>query len=424
MNALNGQKLLSEEFSFHVLPAATLDRGDLVPAVTLRRVRMDEASCAWDDIELCIACAPSRSADAFITDYNDTGVSLDDIDDESGKRTRKRITTTAAALLARQQRTFAFSLLICGSHARFIRWDRAGAIVTRHFDYHRHPRLLAEFFWRFGQLSAALRGHDPTAHLVGAAERTRFRLAISSYAESLADRQIPKLQDACDPTYPCYRITVTGTDGTSRDYLLQRPISSPSSPVGRSTRGYFALDLTSNEIVFLKDYWRPTDSARPPEADVYDALRQSSIPHLPHVRVAGDVPDREDRGQCTLTDRWRHTPGICSGSSVKLYRHHRVVQDVAFSLETIRSSRELVQAIRNTIECACSLTAWKCNVLTIGSGIRGASSSQWLHRDISAGNVMLREDGQGILNDWDHCIQLDPDNPGASRRTVSFKFLN
>ena len=32
---------------------------------------------------------------------------------------------------------------------------------------------------------------------------------------------------------------------------------------------------------------------------------------------------------------------------------------------------------------------------------------------------MLDGDGQGVLNDWDHCIHLDPNDPGSSRRTVS-----
>ena len=42
-----------------------------------------------------------------------------------------------------------------------------------------------------------------------------------------------------------------------------------------------------------------------------------------------------------------------------------------------------------------------------------------MHRDISAGNIMLDEDGQGILNDWDHGLHLDPANEGRHCRTVS-----
>ena len=43
-----------------------------------------------------------------------------------------------------------------------------------------------------------------------------------------------------------------------------------------------------------------------------------------------------------------------------------------------------------------------------------------MHRDISSSNIMLDADGYGIMNDWDHCIHLHPDDVGMSRRTVSF----
>ncbi|EIW80892.1 hypothetical protein CONPUDRAFT_42662, partial [Coniophora puteana RWD-64-598 SS2] len=54
----------------------------------------------------------------------------------------------SARLLAQQHRTSCFIILLCGLRARFIRWDRAGAMVTRAFNYTKSDYLL-EFLWRY-----------------------------------------------------------------------------------------------------------------------------------------------------------------------------------------------------------------------------------------------------------------------------------
>ncbi|TCD60667.1 hypothetical protein EIP91_009727 [Steccherinum ochraceum] len=72
------------------------------------------------------------------------------------------------------------------------------------------------------------------------------------------------------------------------------------------------------------------------------------------------------------------------------YRHHRIVQDVAFSLSTVRSSRQLTAAVRNSVECVVS-----------------AVQAGWMHCDISEGNIMLDDEGEGVLNDWDHATKAD-----------------
>lgn len=42
-----------------------------------------------------------------------------------------------------------------------------------------------------------------------------------------------------------------------------------------------------------------------------------------------------------------------------------------------------------------------------------------MHRDVSAGNVMLDEHGKGVLNDWDHAIEIVGGRKAAEYRTVS-----
>lgn len=53
-------------------------------------------------------------------------------------------------LLLKRGVSFAFTffcVLVCGMYAaRFIRWDRDGAVVTRRFNYIKDPHFLAGFF--------------------------------------------------------------------------------------------------------------------------------------------------------------------------------------------------------------------------------------------------------------------------------------
>ena len=49
---------------------------------------------------------------------------------------------------------------LCGLSARFIRWDRRGATVTRSFDYIKEPHILASFFWCYAHLNHGQRGYD------------------------------------------------------------------------------------------------------------------------------------------------------------------------------------------------------------------------------------------------------------------------
>lgn len=220
---------------------------------------------------------------------------------------------------------------------------------------------------------------------------------------------------------------MTGPSDTLHQLIVQRPVSksSPRAPVGRSTRGCCALDVASGSLVFLKDYWRPLDSTRPSEADIYAALAELHIPHLPHVHVAGDVPQDGNRYQCTLSQKWKTMEGMHALEALRRHRHHRIVQDVAYPLTSVRNSRELVSALRDTIQCKSVVSIMLKSSKTVAPGILSAYGSHWLHRDISVSNIMLDEDGNGIVNDWDHAVPLDPEHPEIDQRTVrSFSLVH
>ncbi|KAI0338490.1 hypothetical protein BDW22DRAFT_1459714, partial [Trametopsis cervina] len=122
-----------------------------------------------------------------------------------------------------------------------------------------------------------------------------------------------------------------------------------------------------------------------------------------------DVLNSSGKKQATATqDSLDKTDAVRPIAWLRRHYHHRIVQKLAYPLYMMRSSKELVQAIRDIIETI--FQAYKEGGL--------------LHRDISAGNVMLDENYQAILNDWDHAVQLTSTGPAHVFRTGTWQFIS
>lgn len=104
-----------------------------------------------------------------------------------------QIVARAAKACALYHRVFYFTILVIGTYARFIRWDRAGAIVMRKFNYKDNP----EFLWRFGNASPEQRGFDPTVSIATEIEEKIFYESIHKHV--LAHSR-PKDRDNDDKT--------------------------------------------------------------------------------------------------------------------------------------------------------------------------------------------------------------------------------
>lgn len=97
---------------------------------------------------------------------------------------REAIASHARAQFARQHRVWLLQVVIFGRSARFIRWDRSGAVVSERFDYVSHPILLAGFFWRFAHLSDEQRGWDSTARLATRKECELLTDAVKEFVKN------------------------------------------------------------------------------------------------------------------------------------------------------------------------------------------------------------------------------------------------
>jgi hypothetical protein len=85
-----------------------------------------------------------------------------DTKSQAGIHTCGQIAAYAGVGLSMSFRNHFFSMLILGPYARFIRWDRRGAVFTRRFDYTKNPFHIFNFYLRYGQLTLLQRGFDPT----------------------------------------------------------------------------------------------------------------------------------------------------------------------------------------------------------------------------------------------------------------------
>jgi hypothetical protein len=290
-------------------------------------------------MDLFIELKPSKVEDGFHDE-------LLEARSDKGRRTRSQLATYAAAQMATQFRTHLFSVLICGPLARFIRWDRAGAIFTKSFDYVENPRLLALFFYNYTRLSSEERGFDPTVSVipdhVHLSENNIQHLISLDTNRDLTSR-LPKKDDL-----PLFVLEIPAWDegGQSRKVVVLRPKYSVQSPFGRATRGMPGVDLESKRHVFVKDYWRPDVEGVEKEGEIYRRLRQHNVRHISTFYCGNDI-----RSQATITQSYGDPQADSPPQALEGFQHYRMaLLDVGRPLTMFKSTREMINVIADAME--------------------------------------------------------------------------
>ncbi|OBZ71874.1 hypothetical protein A0H81_08089 [Grifola frondosa] len=336
----------------------------------------------------------------------------------------------ATELCARQHRTFCFSISMSGSRARFIRWDRAGAIATESFDIRDDPDPLCEFLWRFSQASDAERGYDMSVGVASKVEEKIFRDAIAARVRSQLEIDGEELAKAVEEHYKAGLVSIIcvpcgdGIDSGMRRFIVSRPVKSPLWMIGRGTRGYWAVDAGNHDVVFLKDAWRSAEEGHDQEGIVLQTLNRlnvSSIPQLIcHADVASPTVNGEDAGlQHTMTHEYLLEPWMCGlarrRTAVSHYIHYRLVSGPAgYGLKRFRGTNELLHASYDTFQAMLDAFA----------------KDNRIHRDISLGNIILvREPGRpvrrGYLIDWEASCKIDANGRAVRKeRMGTWQFMS
>ena len=284
---------------------------------------------------------------------------MEERDTINGEKIRGQCLLHAANQLAYQHRLFAFSLVICGKKARFIRWDREGVVVSAGIDCSQRHDLVIEFLQRFNQMTAEQRGLDPTAVPATTEEIRMFESAVAKVKiESL------KLTVGDQKTYPRFRLEVRGANGGVLYCVVGKALDYNLDVDGRCARGYLALDLSTKKCVFLKDTWRPDVPGVEPEHVWYGKLAKAKVPHLVKLGHASDVitstPDTGYYGTVPLkptetTSRDGAQRGLTlrlaclfrsPGSSLQGHVHYRFVQkELCRPLSDFTNSKHLVSVV-------------------------------------------------------------------------------
>ncbi|KAF8588773.1 hypothetical protein K439DRAFT_1629360 [Ramaria rubella] len=281
---------------------------------------------------------------------------------------------------------FSIALLIFGSKFCIAIFDRDGVQFSRIHDVWINMDVFIRVIRRLTcEMSPVELGHDPSVELVPLHDSpTKWQ----NLAQSLLL-----------PSYSTYRVSM----GKGNDcwYTLGPPMWTSLSLLGRGTSIWRVCDSTEEQFV-LKNNWR--SSERVGEATIYASL--GPYPGLATYASGGDVvfPGTPDRLMSVQNIRSQS-----SANNVETVVLHRLLlQTRGRSLWEFETEAELLKGI---------LSALKAHKFLYEE--RGI-----LHRDISAGNIMLavdHDDGQpaGFLMDVEYAHSADSKfHPVVKKTTV------
>ncbi|KAI0357832.1 hypothetical protein OH77DRAFT_1305388 [Trametes cingulata] len=411
----------------HVRAAPISSRSELGYAELFMQVQPDVAFDFFVDPPPRATAKQLRSHD-FITD-----VPLGDFRRRIERAWSQHI-AFAMEVQARQPRVALFSVSICGSHARLLRWDRSGIIITRFFDIHEQPDLLCEFLSRYSYASNLQRGHDNTIETASPEEEFTFRDAITDYVRDQLGISGDALANAVSEHYLPGHVTAVHVfvgGGTQPEevpverYLVCRPVASPLRLLGCATRAHWAVHASTRRLVFLKDTWR---RPREREGAVIAELQAAGVRNVPTLVAHGDVQYRFPRPdealsrhivQYTATDGYVTKPWACSvageRNTVVAHIHYRLVLGtVGYGLKRFRGTDELLHATYDGFQA-----------------MRDAySKASRLHRDISVGNIILVKEApgdvrKGYLIDWEGSSRVDGEGRSLEKcRMGTWSFMS
>ena len=390
-----------------------------------------ESKCSiWTIIELLIVCKlDSVSQDPF-------GDSSKDGEATACKRRKEvfdEILSHVELVFKYQQRQFVFMVLFLDKYARIIRFDRSGIIASEKIDYKTGGVELTEFLVRYAGLGPTKRGHDPSATRISPTDSLGKQLKQrgTDAMERDPEDYVQKLfSQSLDEKWPWWKLRVHDEESeVGRWFAVGKPHFYAGGVAGRGTRGYVAVPLDDDgaqvnptaKFVYLKDAWRINHEGMEKEGTILKALNNAQVPYVPTLLYHGDLD------QSTVSyDTWPayHEGKTRKACPLKSHQHYRlVVAEVGKPLSEFENAFQLVWALYCCITGMCCGVLFHCVMYSrvLLKAHEKACAAGYIHRDISAGNILLYRDATGrwagLLNDWELSKQfVDGKTQGSGRK--------
>ncbi|KAF8599731.1 hypothetical protein BDV93DRAFT_497363 [Ceratobasidium sp. AG-I] len=255
----------------------------------------------------------------------------------------------------------------------------------------------------------AQRGFDTTVDVDSArAHESAFAVAVEDrvcFELGIDRRSVDEAKRALDLHYEPEQLSVVSVteDGAANSHCVSRSVITPSSVAGRGTKGYWSLNISTQELCFLKDTWRATRSNSELEGDIVRELCEKGVRNVPALVCHGVVAS-ENKTQRTRTQEFISASWVKrSLSEVKLRQH--IVERVHYRMvsSTLGCSLHEHDNLQELLFAAGDMTI---------AVLDAEEKCQRLHRDISSNNVILVRDRvsqvrKAYVIDWEHSVKTE-----------------
>lgn len=129
----------------------------------------------------------------------------------------------------------------------------------------------------------------------------------------------------------------------THSYWISKIHAGSRSPTGRGMKGYVAIDIDHEQIVFLKDYWCPNLAGVHPELETYARLRQHHVRYVATALAGGTVLGSDGQPQTTVTQEILRANRRDQHVAVppEAFHYRFVVREVGQPLEAYKRSVHL-----------------------------------------------------------------------------------
>ncbi|KAF8554515.1 hypothetical protein OG21DRAFT_1394048, partial [Imleria badia] len=160
--------------------------------------------------------------------------------------------------------------------------------------------------------------------------------------------------------------------------------------------------------IYMKDTWRflsdLPDVEMKAEHEIYAILHEHGTPNIPEHVAGGDVDGGRTQAQDLVDAPW-----LCVKPRISPYQHYRLVHRiVGRPLFKFECTKQLVTAVFDALQAHS----------------HAFTSAKILHRDISAGNIILTDDGSGLLIDWELAKLMNEAGSRRPDRTGTWQFMS